>query len=391
MEVREVIVVGAGGAGLSAALALKDRGVSSLVVDRAGEVGSSWRGRYDRLRLNSSRGLSHLPGRAYRKGTARFPTRDQVIEHLQHYASADRLELSLNTAVDRIDRRSGGWRVQTSGGELEASQVIVAAGYDHTPFVPDWPGRDEFDGRLLHASEYVNPDRFKGEHVLVVGPGCSGMEIAYDLAEGGAAKVWLSARTPPNIVMREGPAGIPGDVIALALLHTPTRFADGFERFGRRMDLGDLTAFGLPVPEEGVFARLRRLGVAPAIIDPEVIESIKEGNVEVVRGVESLEARGVRLEDGVRVEPDFVICATGHRRGLEGLVGHLKVLNHSGVPRALDAEPAAPGLRFLGYVPRPAMLGYAAKQARPLAKAIAAELRRGRAHKQSRQASDQGG
>ena len=91
--------------------------------------------------------------------------------------------------------------------------------------------------------------------MLVVGPGCSGMEIAYDLAEGGAAEVWLSVRTPPNILLREGPAGLPGDYIGLALLRFPVRFADAFTNFGRRMDLGDLSEYGLPIPEEGVFAR----------------------------------------------------------------------------------------------------------------------------------------
>src|SRR4051812_11205691 len=78
---RQVVVVGAGPAGVSAALALKDAGARPLVVDGGNRVGSSWRGRYDRLRLNSPRPLSHLPGRRFPKGTPMFPTRDQVAEH----------------------------------------------------------------------------------------------------------------------------------------------------------------------------------------------------------------------------------------------------------------------------------------------------------------------
>ena len=150
--------------------------------------------------------------------------------------------------------------------------------------------------------------------MLVVGPGCSGMEIAYDLAEGGARKVWLSARTPPNIVLRTGPGGLPGDMIAVVLLHLPARFGDAVARFGRKQDLGDLTEYGLPVPEEGVMSRLHRTGQAPAIVDREVIESIKARRVEVVHG------RGVARRDrgelagGSRVEPDVVICATGYSR-----------------------------------------------------------------------------
>jgi len=209
----------------------------------------------------------------------------------------------------------------------------------------------------------------------VVGPGCSGMEIAYDLAEGGAEKVWLSARTPPNILLREGPGGLPGDMMAVALLRFPARFGDAFARFGRRMDLGDLTEYGLPVPEEGVFSRMYRLGVAPAIVDKVVIEAIKAGRIEVVRGVDSLDSTEVQLAGGARVDPDVVICATGYRRGLEPLVGHLDVLDERGMPRAIGAQPAAAGLRFIGYVPRPGGLGYMGREARQAAKAIGRELR----------------
>ena len=98
------------------------------------------------------------------------------------------------------------------------------------PILPDWPGRDRFAGELIHSREYPNAEPFAGRRALVVGPGCSGMEIAYDLAEGGAAEVWLSARTPPNIVLREGPGGLPGDMVAVVLLRLPRRVGDAFAR-----------------------------------------------------------------------------------------------------------------------------------------------------------------
>jgi len=370
-----VLVVGAGPAGVSSALALNDARVQPLVVDQADTVGASWRSRYDRLRLNTCRPLSHLPGRRFPKGTPMFPTRDQVVEHLERHTRDAGLDVRLGTRVDRIDGDAGRWVVDTSAGEMRADQVVVATGYEHVPFIPDWSGRADFEGQLLHACEYRNATPFEAMKVLVVGPGCSGMEIAYDLAEGGASKVWLSARTPPNISLREGPGGLPGDLIAVTMLRFPVRLADRFERFGRKMDFGDLTEYGLPVPEEGVFARLRRTGMAPAIIDKEVIEAIKAGRIEIVRGVESLDSTGVQLADGARVEPDAVICATGYRRGLEPLVGHLGVLDQRGRPRAVGEQPAARGLRFIGFVPRPGGLGYMAREARRAAKAIARELR----------------
>ena len=370
----QVAVVGAGPAGVAAAVALKDRRLRPLLIDQADEVAPTWRARYDRLRLNTCRPYSHLPGRRFPKGTPMFPSRDQLVEHLDHHAREDGIDLQLGTQVDRIESSNGGWALRTSAGEVRVPQVVVATGYESEPAVPDWPGRDLFEGELTHSREYRNAKPFADRLVLVVGPGCSGMEIAHDLAEGGARKVWLSARTPPNIVLRTGPGGIPGDMIAVALLHLPTRLGDAVARFGRKQDLGDLTEYGLPVPDEGVMSRLHRTGQAPAIVDIEVIESIKARRMEIVPGVESLDRTGVQLAGGSRVEPEVVICATGYNRRLEPLVGHLNVLDEGGMPRALAQRSAAPGMRFVGYVPRPGALGYMGKEAARAARAIAREL-----------------
>jgi cation diffusion facilitator CzcD-associated flavoprotein CzcO len=369
-----VAVVGAGPAGISAAVALKDLGVRPLLIERSDAVAASWRGRYDRLRLNTGRQFSHLPNRKYPKGTPTYPTRDQVVAHLQRHAQEDGIELQLNSAVERIDKDNGGWRLATSSGEVGARQVVVATGYEHSPFLPDWPGREAFPGEVLHSSQYRNPEPYAGKRVLVVGPGCSGMEIAHDIATNGGAKVWLAVRTPPNIMMRKGPAGLPGDVIATPLYHAPIRFADACSRFGRKQMVGDLSAFGLPVPDEGIFSRNERLGVAPAIVDIEVIDAIKAGDIEIVRGMESFDGAGAVLADGARVEPDVVIAATGYRRGLEPMVGHLGVLDERGRPTIVGEQAAAPGLRFIGYIPRPSQIGASAKQARRAAKRIAREL-----------------
>jgi cation diffusion facilitator CzcD-associated flavoprotein CzcO len=373
-DTRQVVVIGAGPAGLASALALKDAGLRPLVIDQADQVGSAWRGRYDRLRLNTSRFTSHLPDRPFPKGTPLFPTRDQVVEHFESHAREPGIDFQLGTRVETLEPGDS-WLIGTSAGEVRAPQVIVATGYENEPILPEWSQGHTFAGRLLHAREYRNPEPFGDAAVLVVGPGCTGMEIAFDLAEGGAKKVWLSARTPPNVLTRQGPGGLPGEFVGIAFLHAPTRVGDAVARFGRRMDLGDLTEYGLPVPEEGVFSRLRRLGVAPTIVDEEMIEAIKTGRIEVVRGVESLDSEGAHLADGARVEPDAIICATGYRRGLEPLVGHLGVLDESGMPRAHGDKPAAKGLRFIGYVPRPGAIGYIGREAKRAARAIARELR----------------
>jgi putative flavoprotein involved in K+ transport len=370
MRTGGTVVIGAGPAGLASAAELGRRGVPAVLLERGDGIASSWRGRYDRLRLNTSRWFSKLPGRSYAPGTGVFPTPDEVVSYLEDYARDNALDVRLRTHVERIDPDGGGWAVRTSAGDFPAEHVVVAAGYEHTPFVPEWPGRDRFRGSLLHAAEYRNPEPFRDRDVLVVGPGCSGMEIAYDLAEGGARKVRLAVRTPPNILIRSpmGPA------FALALMRVRPQRADRVVNFLRSKEVGDLTEFGLPVPEEGTFSRLRRLGVAPAIVDKVVIEAIRERRIEIVASIESLDETGADLVDGARIEPDAVIAATGYRTGLEPMVGHLGVLDDHGTPRVFAPEAAAPGLRFVGYLHIPAQFRHGGREGRQAAKAIAREL-----------------
>jgi cation diffusion facilitator CzcD-associated flavoprotein CzcO len=369
MSEGRAVIIGAGQAGLATAAALRRRGVPTVVLERGDAVGHSWRGRYDRLRLNSSRWFSQLPGARYGRAVGAFPARDDVVRYLERYAERHELDVRLRTAVSKIDREGDGFVVRTSAGDALADHVVVATGYARAGHLPSWPGRERFGGTLIHAADYRNPAPFRDADVLVVGPGCSGMEIAYDLATGGAARVRLAVRTPPNILVRM-PAG---PAFARVLTKLPPARADAISRAIRQKELGDLTEYGLPIPEEGVFSRLKRLSVAPAIVDREWIDAIKDGRVEVVAGVALLDEGGVTLADGSRVEPDAVVAATGYRCDLESLVGHLDVLDGRGVPLVHGGEPVAPGLRFVGFLPRPAQLGYLAGEAKVAARGIAAE------------------
>jgi cation diffusion facilitator CzcD-associated flavoprotein CzcO len=368
-----VVVVGAGPAGLAAAAALRRAELPAVVLERADAVGASWRGRYDRLRLNTCRWTSKLPGARYALGAGMFPSRDELVRYLERYAERNALDLRLGVTVDRIDRNGAAWVLRTSAGELPASHVIVATGFEHTPAIPEWPGRERFNGRLLHAGEYRNAEPFRGADVLVVGPGCSGMEIAYDLADGGAEVVSVAVRTQPNIVLRSS-GGLPGDLPGVALLRVPARVADAPMKVVRRLTIGDLSEFGLVPPQEGLFARQWREGKAPAIVDKVVIRAIRDRRIRIVSGLESLDETGVVLSDGTRIEPDTVIAATGYTRGLEPLVGHLGVLDARGRPRVHGGPAAAPGLRFIGYAPRPGQIGHMGVEAKRAAKAIKSEV-----------------
>ena len=192
-----VVVVGAGPTGIAAALSLGDCGVNVVVLDRAHQVASSWRIRYDDLKLNTGRQFSHLPNRRYPSGTPTFPSRDQVVEHIERPAGG--LDIRCATMVERIDRGPGGWRLRTSAGDIEARQVIVATGYEHTPYMPEWPGVHGFTGELLHSSAYRNPTRYTRKRVLVVGSGSSGMEICITWPPAGQPGCgWQCARRPTS-------------------------------------------------------------------------------------------------------------------------------------------------------------------------------------------------
>ena len=246
--------------------------------------------------------------------------------------------------MTRIDRAEGGWRVATSRGDLDAGAVVVATGMSNVPSVPDWPGRASFGGELIHSADYRNAERFRGRDVLVVGSGNSGAEIATQLADGGAARVRLSVRTPPQIARRDR-AGVPAQVLGLALGRLPARIGDAVGLALRRLSIPDLTEFGLPRPAVGPATTFRATRQIP-ILDVGFVRSVRERRIEIVRAVESFAAGRRRARRRLVVEPDAVIAATGFRAGLEPLVGHLGVLDAHGLPIRRH-EPLA-GLYFVG-------------------------------------------
>ncbi|MEA2412683.1 MAG: putative flavoprotein involved in transport [Thermoleophilaceae bacterium] len=372
MTKRDAAVIGAGPAGLGTAAMLRKRGVDVVTIDRADAVGSSWRGHYDRLHLHTVRWLSHLPGLRIPRESGRWVHRDGVIEYLERYVSHHELDLMLGTEVTGLSRTNGSWSVETSKGPVEAHSVVVATGYNHTPFMPDYPGRDGFEGELLHASQYRNAEPYRGRDVLVVGSGNTGAEIAVDLVEGGARRVRLAVRTPPNIVRRQV-GGTPNQVLAVALRRMPPRFVDGLVRQVQRFVVGDLSAYGLPRPERGVYTRVIEDDVIP-IIDVGLIDCVKKRQVEIVGALLGFEGADVVLAGRERIRPEAVIVATGYRRGLERLVGGLGVLDERGKPVVNGARtpPGAPGLYFTGYTnPISGMFRELNIDARRIARAIA--------------------
>ncbi|MBA9046448.1 MULTISPECIES: flavin-containing monooxygenase [Streptomyces] len=369
-----VYVIGAGPGGLAAAYALRARGIRTVVLERSDAVGASWRRHYDRLHLHTTRRLSALPGLKIPRRFGRWVSRDDLVRYLEKYAEHHELEIVTGVEVHRVERAEGGtgWLLHASGGrELTGSAVVVATGYNHTPRIPDWPGRQSYGGELLHAGAYRNAEPYAGRDVLVVGAGNTGAEIAVDLVEGGAARVRLAVRTVPHIV-RRSTLGWPAQYTGVLVRRLPVRLVDRLSRQQARLTLPDLSAQGLPRPDTGLYSRVKQ-GAIP-VQDVGLLDAVRRGKVEIVAAVESFESGKVVLADGSRIEPEAVIAATGYARGLDGLVGHLEVLGADGKPvvRGGRTPKSAPGLYFTGYTnPISGMLRELARDAERIAKGVA--------------------
>jgi putative flavoprotein involved in K+ transport len=371
----DVLVVGAGPAGLAVAACLRKQGVEPLVVDRGSAVGESWRRRYARLHLHTPRVQSALPGMRIPRSFGRWVSKDDMAEYLRQYAAHHGIEPRFGVEVQRLEQADGTWTAVTADGKLTARQVVVASGYNCTPVEPSWPGQEGFPGEVLHASRYSTPSPYRGRDVLVVGPGNTGAEIAADLAESGASRVWLSVRTPPNVVPRSlGP--VPVTLLAITMERSPAWLADPLNRAMQRIFVGDLTRHGLPAAPQGLVAQMRATGVTPTI-DVGLIKELRAGRVTPVAAVDRFEGAEVVLADGTRLSPDAVIAATGYTTGLLPVAGHLGVLDERGRPlvHGRRTAPSAPGLRFIGLTnPLKGLLFQISLDARAVARAIAREL-----------------
>jgi len=373
----EAIVLGAGTAGLAAAATLQGAGVDTVVLERTNQVGASWRTRYDGLRLNTTGWMSTQPGfRASRRRYGEFPSRDAWVQYLEDYAAHHRIDVRFGTHVHGVRSADSGWRVETNREDLQARFVVVATGFDHDPNLPDWPGRDGFTGELIHSSAYRNPEPYRGRDILVIGPGTTGSEVAAYLAKGGAGRVRVACRTPPNLITRKI-LGASINISGIVLNHLPVGVGDQLSWMSQRIIFGNLERYGLPRSPIGLATTSRHRQQAPAYAEG-FVPLLKAGQIEIVAAVEGFDGPSVLLADGTRIQPEAVIAATGYRRGLEPLVGHLGVLGEDGIPLVSggNQHPSAPGLFFNGY--RPDLSGHL-RPMRAEARAIARAVRRIRA------------
>jgi len=370
----DVVVIGAGPSGLAVARELRHRHrISALVVDKAAAPAVSWRNRYDNFRLNTNGFLSHLPGQRIPLTAGRWPTKEDMVRYFDRYVRQQDIALQLGCEVKRIDRAAGGWLVDTSSGEIRTGAVVLATGKYRTPAVPPWPGLNQYAGELVHSGDFRNAWPFRGRDVLVVGAGNSAADIAVQLSDNGARKVWLAVRTPPHLVRRAiGP--IPSDVFLELFARVPARIVDPVIGRLNRLLFGDLSVYGFRRPPLGLKATVEQRGRIPTLAD-ELVDAVRAGRVEVVAAVAAVDSGRVILGDGTAVTPEVIIAATGFDTDLDGLVGHLGVLDEHGDPHGGFASHLGDGMFAIGYgIPPNGPLRAIRLAATPLAGQVSAYL-----------------
>ncbi len=368
----EILVVGAGPAGLASAKTLREAGHRVEVIDKSDRVGSSWRSHYERLHLHTVKSLSALPGLDFAAHLPQYVPRQGVVDYLQDYAAHAGIAPRFGAEAKAIvPTEGGGWLTTTvDGRSFRSSIVVVTTGANNVPFAPKIEGDDVFAGRILHSRDYRSGAAFAGRRVLVVGMGNTGAEIALDLAEHGVT-VALSVRSPVNVVHRDV-LGRPTQKTSMALARLPTALGDKVAAWLCDVTVGDLGRYGLVRSEISPMRQLREHGRTP-VIDVGTLARIRSGDIAVFPGLAALAANGARFVDGRFVEADTLVLATGYRTGVEALFPASTVpVDESGLPTRMAGEGALAGIYFVGFDTRQAggLLRTIGLQARELARLV---------------------
>jgi putative flavoprotein involved in K+ transport len=313
----EVVVIGAGQAGLAMGYFLSRQNRRFLIVERGGSVGSAWRELWDSLTLFTSRRYDSLPGLDFPGDAASYPSRDEVIEYLEEYARRFELPVSVDTNVRRLGAgESGGYVIDTDRGTIAADQVVVATGPFQQPFVPDIATKLAPEIYQAHSVQYRRPSDVPEGTILIVGGGNTGFQIADELSS-----------THDRIVLAVGSRQIPlpQRVLGRDLFWwlTKSRVINKTveSRLGSRMQNRDTLIGSSP-------RRLSRHGVT---LQPRVIDA---------------QGKSVRFEDGGELDVDAVIWATGYRPDYSWL--DVPVIDAQGRVRHRRGLTDLAGLYFLG-------------------------------------------
>ncbi|MDJ1136294.1 NAD(P)-binding domain-containing protein [Streptomyces iconiensis] len=335
----EVVVIGAGQAGLSSAYHLRRSGYvpgeDFVVLDHAPRPGGAWQFRWPTLTYDRVHGMYALPGMELTGADPDRPASEVIGEYFAAYERA--FELRVRRPVDVREVRDAGedagrdgrLLVRTSEGDWSPRAVINATGTWDRPFWPRFPGQERFRGRQLHTANYPGPesDAFRGKRVVVVGGGTSAVQHLMEIAGVAAGTVWVTRRPP---AFREGPFEQEDGRAAVALVEERVR--DGLP------PRSVVSVTGLPMTEQMRKAR-------------------ESGVLERLPMFSRITEDGVEWADGARAEADTIVWATGFRPVIDHL-SPLRLREPGGGIRLEGTRSVRdPRVHLVGYGPSASTIG----------------------------------
>ena len=340
----DVVVVGGGQAGLSVGYHLAPLGLKYVILDAGRRIGDSWRSRWDSLRLFTPARYDGLAGMPFPGRPNRFPTKDEMGDFLEHYATYFGLPVRTGVQVDELRREGNRYLLVAGATRYLADHVVVATAGYQKPKIPGYASTLDPSITQLHSSGYKRPSQLAPGSVLLVGAGNSGAELAIDLA--GTHKVWLAGRHPGHIPVKHGGAFAYHVVVPIVLRLMFHRLLTADTPMGRKAR-PHFVSHGGPL-----------IRVKPKDLD-------RAGVMRAARVVGATDGKPV-LEDGRQLVVNNVVWCTGFENGLDWI--KLPVFDETGRPTQYRGTAAGePGLYFAGltfqHSPSSTMIHGAARDA----------------------------
>lgn len=321
----DIVIIGAGQAGLAVGHYLSRLGLPLVILDANQRVGDTWRQRWDSLRLFTPRRYSSLPGRRFPGLASSYPTKDEMADFLEDYARRFDLPVRTGVRVDRLQRRGDGYVLTCGAERMKAATVILATGAYQTPWAPDFAAQLSEDVSQWHSRDYRNPAQLRPGPVLVVGAGNSGAEIALDIGRHGH-RTFLSGR-PVGQETPFRPGSLPDRVLTPLAWFVFSRVLTVRTPVGRKLRRTFRTR-GTPL------VRVRPKDLAAS-------------GVERVPRTAGVRDGSPVLADGRVVEVSNVIWCTGFRPDFDWV--DLPILDDAGhVVHQRGVVSSAPGLYVVG-------------------------------------------
>ena len=350
----DVVVIGAGQAGLSSAYHLRELGLEPdrrfVTFDQSPRPGGAWQFRWPSLTLAMANRVHDLPGLkmedAIDVGSAGAVRASEAVpRYYEAFEKTFDLRVHRPVTVTVVCGRGERLRVETDAGVFSAAGIINATGNWETPYVPAWPGQDRFRGRQLHTRDYRTAEELAGQHVVVVGAGISAIQLLDEISRV-TSTTWVTRR---EAVFRDGPFTPELGRAAVAMVE---------DRVRRGLPPASVVSVtGIPVTP--AITAMRDRG---ALTRRPMFAEITE--------------RGVRWADGTELEADVILWCTGFRSSLDHLAP-LQLREDSGgitmTGRLATRVAKEPRVHLVGYGPSASTIG-ANRAGRAAARELAAHL-----------------